>query len=872
MRTDWRRKLNILCMLFLLLLGTILPVNPLVASGVTIENTEELTARRGNIRMTIDYGYDRFAKYGRYMGVSAEIHNSGEDFEGWLQVITPKIEKNVVYRVKVSIPPSTTQKITLPIPVTDDSGHLQVKLTDENKNTIVERNAKIKIGNSSDQVYIGVLSEKKNVFYLDSYASKMFYMDESDFPSDYLELDMLDIIVINRFDTDKLSDSQLEAIDKWVSCGGLLVIGTGEYYKKTLASLSDRYSISILDNQNKNYIDLSVDKTSIYEIKKFILDYAENRKMMLEVIKNRNKMLMAYGRQPISTDTIVPDQWAEESIGALKQESVKKELVNVILKGATIGSKKDGYILHQSLPVGNGKVQLFSYDLGMEEENVTLGAKTLVLLTGNLSSFKREQLQGEYYGSYEAYEIYKSMRYTDAKKIPEVSSYLIILLLYLLLVGPITFIILKKLDKRSYTWIVVPSLAIVFVIIIYFFGSDTRISRPYVGYINILTYQEDNTVDDTMYFSLNSPNNKSYSIDIDSKFAISEFSNNMYNFYMSNVEQNEETDLLRYTTSINYSMDKTEIGVNKNPAFSPIYYQAAFTEKYDNQLSYDLSYTGSKVIGTITNGFDYDLTGAILVCDGNLVQIGTIEQGKTITVDEKKSLFLTSRDIFYNNDIIHDVIGVNSDNTNTNSPETDRKLSILYYLGENRLLNIGDGNFLIAFPKTEESKGQELPGDTLIEDLSKKADCYGINIAMFPVEPDYTQDNLIFVPSVDSYLVSNEMLYDSYYSPRYLTVANKTVEYHFPGDDHIVSFEYLPERNPSFESEYQQNFDGKIYFKNNTTGDFDEVFQSGVGSSVTNLNDYLTEENVLTVRFTSDLSLQAYQMFLPYISYFKEAK
>ena len=273
--------------------------------------------------------------------------------------------------------------------------------------------------------------------------------------------------------------------------------------------------------------------------------------------------------------------------------------------------------------------------------------------------------------------------------------------------------------------------------------------------------------------------------------------------------------------------------------------------------------------GTITNNFDYDLTDAILVCDGHLVQIGTLEQGQTISVEEKKSLFLTTRDIFYNNDIIQDVIGANSVDS-SNSPEINRKLSILYYLGENRILNIGDGNFLIAFPKTEGLQGQELPVGPLIDDLSMETDCYGMSIAMFPVEPDYKQGNLVLVPSIDSYIMTKEILYDSYYSPRYLTAMNKTVEYHFPGDDRIVSFQYLPDRNPSFESQYQQNFEGNIYFKNINTGDFDEVFKAGVGSSVTNLSNYLTEENVLTVRFSSDLSLQAYQMLLPYISYYKE--
>jgi hypothetical protein len=408
-------------------------------------------------------------------------------------------------------------------------------------------------------------------------------------------------------------------------------------------------------------------------------------------------------------------------------------------------------------------------------------------------------------------------------------------------------------------------------VVVYIFGSDTRISRPYAGYVNILTYQEDDTVENVTYFGLTAPNNKNYKVDIDNGYSIKELNNSDFNYYMSNITPDKDTNADNYMTAINYGIDKTILEINKNPAFSPIYYQTRHIDTTENNLTYELKYTADKITGTITNNLDYDLSGAILVCDGYLIQIGTIEHGKTITVNDKKSLFLTSRDIFYNNDIINASAGVEGEAVK-HTPEEDRKLNTLYYLGENKLLNDWDSNYIVAFVDEDSTDAESMSTDNLIEELSLKADCYGMKVAMFPIKPDYIEADQEFVPSIDSYMKITQSLYDSYNSYRYLFSDNQTAEYHFPENDHITSFQYLTERNQNFESEHHKSFRGKIYFLNIKTGNYDEVFRSGVGGEVTDLSNYLTEQNVLTVRYNTDLSLQSYQMFLPYISYWKEAE
>lgn len=866
MRIGCHVKQNLL-IAALLVLGVI---SLLTGKAVFAGNTGagKITAYSENITMSVDYGYDHYAKYGRYMNVSAVLVNEGGLFNGWLQIIAPRSEKDVVYRTEVSLSPGTSRKITVAIPLTDDSGLLQAKLVDGKQNTIVETNSKIKIGNLINQAYIGVLTENsKNLEYLDSFSTKAFYLDEDNLPSDYLGLDILDILVIDHFDTNRLSDGQLKAIKEWVKRGGSLVIGTGEYSDETLARLREDYDIFESDKSGPKVFNLRMDEDLILQVKKYITDYSEQRKLMLEIIKNRNDMLIAYGRQPVETESISPDQWAEECIGSLKPDSVNKKAARVRLSGGTSRNFSEGNRMVQTRSLGRGMIQLFSFDLSLEPEN-SLGYAVLLSIMDNLSDFKREQLQEEYYGAYSEYPIYDSLAYSDAKNIPNVRTYIVIIAIYLILIGPATFLVLRKYDKRSYTWVTVPVLALIFLAVVYLVGSNTRISRPYIGYVNILSYQSDNTVEDEVYFSLTSPNNHSYDVGIDSKYAVKELSSSSYS-YMGNVSGKIGMNPADYMTAINYGSSRTALEVNRNPAFSPIYYQTKHTEPYTSALNCDLRYLGGNITGTVTNSLDSDLSDAILMCDGYLIWLGDIAQGQTVTVDGRKSIFLTSKDIYYNNDIINNAAG--ADGTEKKTNDTDRKLNTLYYIGENRLLDGWDSNYIVAFSDGNKTGMQNFPLNAMVDGLSREADCYGLNVVMAAVTPDYSAYGRVFVPSIDAYMDVEDNFYDSYYSRRYLIGESMTVVYQFPDQEQIDSFVLLPGRNQDFDSKYQRNFEGSIYFLNNKTGEFEEVFQSGVGSSVTDLTDYLSGRNTLTVQYSADVSLQTYQMLLPYISYWKEA-
>ncbi len=287
-----------------------------------------------------------------------------------------------------------------------------------------------------------------------------------------------------------------------------------------------------------------------------------------------------------------------------------------------------------------------------------------------------------------------------------------------------------------------------------------------------------------------------------------------------------------------------------------------------DQFTYDIHYVGDKVYGTVTNGFDFDITNAMLTSDGYVINIGEIKKGETVSLEGKDAIFMTTRDELYNTDIINRIAGGTGD-VKDNTAEINRLSNVLYYLTENNLLNNQHNSCIIGFVK--DIPAGEDSSVNLLGELTKNMKAYGTTAVRLPVEVDYSVGNKAFVPSIDPYIIMSEGNYDKYYQSRYLSSDSMTIKYHLPDGDNIVSFEYLSNRNQDSSSDYLSAFDGSIYFLNNITGNYDEVFRRGAGSSVTDIKNYLTEQNTITIRYSTKMSLKGYQMVLPYISYWKEA-
>ncbi|MDQ0087284.1 hypothetical protein J2T12_000678 [Paenibacillus anaericanus] len=245
-------------------------------------------------------------------------------------------------------------------------------------------------------------------------------------PDDSTLLDPLDIIVVNNFSTDSLSSKQITAIRSWVVKGGTLVLAGGSGYVKTVKGLEDISPVEYIGQ---------TDVTSLPQL------------------------AIIGGDKPLKFESPFPISQAKPKDGA-----------NVSLQAG-----EDP--LFASWLVGKGEVHYAAYDVAMEPLNswsghgevwsTELGQKLSIL----------PNLQG-IYGSQSGFMsgFDYILDYFPSLTLPPFSLLVWLLLAYAILVAPILYYVLKKLDKREWAWLFIPLIAVLASGGIYIAGTSGKSS------------------------------------------------------------------------------------------------------------------------------------------------------------------------------------------------------------------------------------------------------------------------------------------------------------------------------------------------------------------------------------------------------------
>lgn len=206
-------------------------------------------------------------KTGRNSQMKVTITNHGDDFNGLLQVITVVNNNNITNQRSFSIGSGETKKIEIPFRMQSGNKNIVVCVTDENEKILESKRIKVTLSGSYEY-FNGVLSEnRQGMAYLETYT-KVSWLDEKLMPKSLEEIDALDRIYINDFQTAKLSKEQYEVLKTWVKEGGDLIIGTGVNANAVFGIFQDDFLKGKIGKQiEKNKAEISFDGEKVFEDK-----------------------------------------------------------------------------------------------------------------------------------------------------------------------------------------------------------------------------------------------------------------------------------------------------------------------------------------------------------------------------------------------------------------------------------------------------------------------------------------------------------------------------------------------------------------------------------------------------------------------------
>ena len=743
----------------------------------------------------VEYGYGNSAKGGRNLPLRVVVVNDGEDaLSGALEVLTRQSDNAVyAYDYPLNIPSGDTFTSEMTVPVSALSDQLAVRVVGEDGGISAVKRVKLNISTAPPEIFIGLLSDHpENLQYFNEASvnygqlrTRAFALKADSFPVDRARLDMLDVIVASSFRMSSLSVEQTRALMQWMREGGVLLIGTGERVDDTLGVFAPEF----LDD--------------MYE-------------------------------EPVLTELSLS---AIQSLDAPGSSEIALPLVSLSLHGGSTSLSADTVPLIQAVNKGTGILAAASFDFtDVAEYAAGHSSFTDVILTKTLGENRLERIVSEAYGT-EYDEYWNAQSLIDAgvrDALPDTAVFAGLMLLYLVLLGPVLWLSLKRAGKTLLYGRIAAALSLVFAGILYAAGGKSRLKDTFCTYARIREAGEA-TINETTYLNLRNPYTASYQVQIPADCSVSPLTSAL-NQERPDTVTGEEDVYVR----ISGGRAGREITVRNAGAFQSSFFRLEKSGANRDSAGFagSLLLFGDELSGTVRNQFPFPVKNAAVYLYGKVIPLGDLEPGEEAEVQDYVRYNAPLND---NDTVASFLTGVFDGSMGVEAHITalERANFLSFYLSDAASGYTADARVIAFADDVGEppAEGMAASGMTLVT-------------SALPVEMR------------DGDLVCRSMLSRApeVMSGDYIAETNScyrgdpVVLGYLPGYDIRVKELYFEEPDPVFDSGDENSgahsFRGVISLYNYGTGSFDELPPEKRSLDSEELAGYLSPDNMLTVRYT----------------------
>lgn len=397
-------------------------------------------------------------------------------------------------------------------------------------------------------------------------------LDKEQVPADGTLLSSLDVLLINDYSADTLGKGRTGAIRSWVHKGGTLILSGGAGYPKSA----------------KGFEDLSP------------VDYAGNTSV------SELPELEQLGGKKLPLDRPFP-------VSAAK-----------LKEGAAAIAQFDSEPLIASWSVGQGKVIYAAYDVAMEPLNAWSGHPGLwfSVLQLDLTSGtgKPEGSKSELFSGIDGL-----LDYFPSVTLPPFSLLIWLLLGYAVLVAPLLYYILKKLDKREWAWVLIPLIAVAASGGIYMAGTSGG-SSVQTHTFNIMELDGKGRAERTTASALFVPRGGDYDVELPAGTYVSVKREDG----LLAGGQNQEPNL----QSIRVQADRTTVKLKgmTHRSFAKLWMDQPEDREF-GAVSVEAGFDGQgRLQGTVTNRTDADLSDAALIVGKKVFLLGELPKQQSVPI------------------------------------------------------------------------------------------------------------------------------------------------------------------------------------------------------------------------------------------------
>lgn len=439
----------------LLRLGLLLAVATLAAGPLALTGNAA-----GALTMNARLLLQGHARAGSWAAVEVDLQNDGPGIQGELRVDGGS-QSNARYAMAIDMP--TNSQKTYVLHVQPPAFGRSVKVDLVSADQVVDSVTVAYLVHDATQLIVGVLAERPQALVAqmnlpsnaNGAAPAVVPLTIADLPERAEGWSVLDRLVWQDTDSNQLSHDQLEAMRQWIAAGGRLVIVGGSAGIGTLSAFPDD-----------------------------LLPYRPTATLDLD------------------PKSLVP------LLGSLPEgAAIIPAMGGAIAHGRALATTGDRAVAGE-LVYGSGKVTLLGFDPTIRwlGESKSVDALWRALLP---------QRSNDGIQLFDDSQLVQTVYQLPLLALPPTSGLLILIGAYIVIIGPLNYLVLRRMDRRELAWITMPVLVLAFTAASFGYGFLLRGTDTVVNEVAIVRGAPDATeATAQVYFGVFSPTRATYQIQV----------------------------------------------------------------------------------------------------------------------------------------------------------------------------------------------------------------------------------------------------------------------------------------------------------------------------------------------------------------------
>lgn len=584
-------KIGMLARILLAVIG----IQPALFYGSSLVHAQTIAS---GVTLSASAGFGGNFRPYTWLPVRIHLENSGPAVQGgFVQARFTDISDIEAYTMPLDLPTGARKDVTLLVYSPSYGYQIEVAFFGSGSNGTNERKAvhlvNVNSRNPSDYIF-GIIASTPSALNPLSLLKPVggdtlvTNLNISEIPDESFALASLNMLIFADVDTSLLSQRQMDALSKWVFNGGRLVVCGGAGWQKTSAGLQ-----SLLPFQPSG-LQENHDWSALNELTTANLGESPNQVAQ-----------QLQGTALIATGKIV----------SIQSPFLASSNSSVLASSETLAASG-------SLPLavrqrmGSGEVVFLTFDPQKPPFNNWSGIESVYRAWFG----SQKEIPNWAMGFNDWYNATNAAQTLPNVTIPSVTLVCGFLFVYMLALGPVNFIILRRLKRRELAWITIPGMVVVFSLGVLLSGGLSRSQNPVLNRLAIVQAwpNDSNQARLDGIVGLYSPYRAIYQVN----FGPGALPHPVPNRTAINGGPIEISE-----SQTGYRLPNLMVDIS---GITPLAVEGSLpAPQITSDLALELDAAGAWIAGTVRNLSGFDLENSALIMPGSAVALNNFSNGET---------------------------------------------------------------------------------------------------------------------------------------------------------------------------------------------------------------------------------------------------